>query len=42
MLKPIRASLVILLLMTLLTGLAYPLAMTGVAGASFPTRPAAA
>ena len=42
MLKPIRASIVILLLMTLLTGLAYPLAMVGAAGASFPPRRPAA
>ena len=35
MLRHIRASIVILLLMTVLTGLAYPLAMTGVAGAVF-------
>ena len=35
MLKPIRASIVILLLMTV-TGLAYPLAMTGIARRSFP------
>jgi len=33
MLRHIRASIVVLLLMTVLTGLAYPLAMTGVAGA---------
>jgi len=35
MLRHIRASIVILLSMTVLTGLAYPLAMTGVAGAVF-------
>ena len=29
MLEPIRPSIVILLLLTVLTGLAYPLAMTG-------------
>ena len=40
MLKPIRASIVILLLMTLLTGLAYPLAMVGAAGAIFPDQAA--
>ena len=34
MLRHIRASAVILLLMTVLTGLAYPLAMAGVARAS--------
>ncbi|CAN5921334.1 K(+)-transporting ATPase subunit C [soil metagenome] len=36
MLRPIRASIVILLLMTVLTGLAYPLAMTAIAGVAFP------
>ena len=36
MLRHIRASLVILLLMTVLLGLAYPLAMTGVSRAVFP------
>lgn len=36
MLRHIRASVVILLLMTALLGLAYPLAMVGVAGAAFP------
>ena len=40
MLKPIRASIVILLLMTVLTGLAYPLAMVGAAGAIFPDQAA--
>ena len=40
MLKPIRASIVILLLMTVLTGLAYPLAMVGAAGAIFPAEAA--
>lgn len=40
MLRPIRAALVILLLMTVLTGLAYPLAMTGIAGAVFPAQAA--
>jgi K+-transporting ATPase ATPase C chain len=38
MLKPIRAAIVILLLMTLLTGLAYPLVMVGAAGAIFPDQ----
>ena len=38
MLRHIRASLVILLLMTVLTGLAYPLAMTAIAGAIFPKQ----
>lgn len=36
MLRHIRASLVILLMMTVLLGLAYPLAMTGVSQAIFP------
>jgi K+-transporting ATPase ATPase C chain len=38
MLRPIRASIVILLLMTALTGLAYPLAMVGAAGLIFPSQ----
>ena len=40
MLRHFRASLVILLLMTVLTGLAYPLAMTGLARAVFPDQAA--
>lgn len=40
MLRSIRASIVILLLMAVLTGLAYPLAMTGLAGALFPAQAA--
>lgn len=40
MLRHLRASLVILLLMTVLTGLAYPLAMTGVARLVFPDQAA--
>jgi len=40
MLKPIRASIVILLLMTVLLGLAYPLAMVGAAGLIFPGQAA--
>jgi K+-transporting ATPase ATPase C chain len=40
MLRHIRASLVILLLMTVLLGLAYPLAMTGVSRALFPAQAA--
>ena len=40
MLRHIRASIVILLLMTVLTGLAYPLAMTGAARALFPAQAA--
>ncbi len=38
MLRLLRASLVILLLMTLLTGIAYPLAMTGLAHLAWPGR----
>lgn len=40
MLRPIRASIVILLLMTVLTGLVYPLAITAIAGAVFPDQAA--
>ena len=36
MLRHFRASVVILVLMTALLGLAYPIAMVGVAGAAFP------
>ncbi len=38
MLKEIRPALVILIGLTLLTGLAYPLTMTGIAGALFPRQ----
>jgi K+-transporting ATPase ATPase C chain len=38
MLKEIRPALVILIGLTLLTGLAYPLTMTGIAGALFPAQ----
>src|ERR1700756_2616743 len=38
MLREIRPAILVLLLLTLITGLAYPLAMTGVAGAIFPTQ----
>ncbi len=40
MLRHIRASIVVLLLMTALTGLAYPLAMTGIARIIFPAEAA--
>ena len=38
MLKEIRPALLVLLLLTLITGLAYPLAMTEIAGAIFPRQ----
>jgi K+-transporting ATPase ATPase C chain len=38
MLREIRPAIVLLLGLTLITGLAYPLAMTGVAGAIFPKQ----
>jgi potassium-transporting ATPase KdpC subunit len=38
MLREIRPAILVLLVLTLITGLAYPLAMTGVAGVLFPTQ----
>lgn len=38
MLREIRPAIVLLLLLTAITGLAYPLAMTAIAGAIFPER----
>ena len=38
MLKQLRPALVIVTVLTLVTGLAYPLAVTGIAGVLFPTQ----
>jgi K+-transporting ATPase ATPase C chain len=38
MLREIRPALVVLVVLTLITGLAYPLAITGIAGVLFPTQ----
>ena len=40
MLKEIRPAILILILLTLITGLAYPLAMTAIAGVIFPKQAA--
>src|SRR5882724_10483037 len=38
MLREIRPAIIILVLLTLITGLAYPLAMTAIAGVMFPKQ----
>src|SRR5262245_65354778 len=38
MLREIRPAILVLVVLTLITGLAYPLAMTGIAGVLFPAQ----
>jgi potassium-transporting ATPase KdpC subunit len=38
MLREIRPAIVLVIILTLITGLAYPLVMTGIAGVLFPTQ----
>jgi len=38
MLREIRPAIILLLLLTVITGLAYPLAMTAIAGVIFPKQ----
>ena len=40
MLREIRTAIIVLALLALITGLAYPLAMTAIAGAIFPKQAA--